>query len=506
MTILNNKFKTKFSVSPEKRDIFLTKIVKDGAEYYTIVDPIQPLEDHMKKYYDYKKAKEKDYYTDISMPGFDVTGILSVYPVYVNDPKKSLNKDSIISYAVTNHTSTYFHYDGYIESDFPLISIGSYDVNTSGKVKTNINMQNINPDFNLFFYAPITRFKNVLSNCSFIIVLNEVQRNDESYIYAINPFQYQENSFLNTLLNYLFLGELSLLQDLIFSIEYKTIEKKYYDYEDNNFNENDYTIYYNAKSNYNNFFTNDQYTEPKKAKIDLEVFTGFHYYLHPSKHYRKYISTNHAYVMSRILSQLGVEKIHGQELYLILGNSSEIIKYFDDVNKVKEYVGINYYNGYYYKAIKQNKEILLIVEKEITNTEELESLGQTSFTCYEYTQSFSFETYLANSELELIENAIINIDKKIQTDKLNYFVQKYNKQNIINLLTANKEVILIREDSYAVGNCKTGTENFIKQFNLDEIEVITCETILNHKYLHGMLNNHEFVRVLLNKLKNETLV
>jgi hypothetical protein len=84
-----------------------------------------------------------------------------------------------------------------------------------------------------------------------------------------------------------------------------------------------------------------------------------------------------------------------------------------------------------------------------------------------------------------------------------YLTDKYNNMSddeLLDYLSKIGDKVITVEDSYAVGNCKSGTESFIQRYKLPP-EKITIKELLNHQDIREMIKNQDFKNVLIGVIK-----
>lgn len=74
---------------------------------------------------------------------------------------------------------------------------------------------------------------------------------------------------------------------------------------------------------------------------------------------------------------------------------------------------------------------------------------------------------------------------------------KNRKDEVFRILNENAEVFLTVQDSYNVGNCQPGTEDFMNRFSLTN--TIPCGDLLKHKSIEEISNSTEFQNVIFKK-------
>ncbi len=90
--------------------------------------------------------------------------------------------------------------------------------------------------------------------------------------------------------------------------------------------------------------------------------------------------------------------------------------------------------------------------------------------------------------------------------ELKYAAEKLAKsEQLMNLLQANRNLVVSLADSYAVGNCQPGTDRFCKLFGITS-ETVLVGDLLDHKKFTLMLANERFEAVLWRVLQNAGLV
>jgi hypothetical protein len=115
-----------------------------------------------------------------------------------------------------------------------------------------------------------------------------------------------------------------------------------------------------------------------------------------------------------------------------------------------------------------------------------------------YDYHLSRETFLFSSYKEIIKNVALNLKRKI--------LSKREKEKFIKLIQdlqngAYDNISLYKEDSYNVGNCEPGTEDFIRKYNLKVEDGITIGDMRQNPNFEDMLKNKQFLRVLFKKFK-----
>jgi hypothetical protein len=119
-----------------------------------------------------------------------------------------------------------------------------------------------------------------------------------------------------------------------------------------------------------------------------------------------------------------------------------------------------------------------------------------------YDYHLSRETFLFSSYGEIIKNVALNLKRKMGLDILS----KREKEKLNKLIQELQEGVhdntsLYKEDSYNVGNCEPGTEDFIRKYNLKVENGITIGDIRQNPSFEDMLKNKQFLRVLFKKFK-----
>ena len=101
---------------------------------------------------------------------------------------------------------------------------------------------------------------------------------------------------------------------------------------------------------------------------------------------------------------------------------------------------------------------------------------------------------------EWVEEMKSELLRKIRTEFLNSarWDKGLQKEKVRELLEANPETLFEVGDSLAVGNCRPGTESWMKDFGLTE--PVTGKQLLEHQKFEDMLKNSRFRAVVINKL------
>ena len=93
-----------------------------------------------------------------------------------------------------------------------------------------------------------------------------------------------------------------------------------------------------------------------------------------------------------------------------------------------------------------------------------------------------------------------NIQKKLHTRCKEMLFNSPEK--IIKLLEQHPNATLTQQDSFAVGNCRKGTLEFIRKFKLP-VDGIRIADLLKHPKLDEMLNDYAFRKVIINKFTDK---
>lgn len=455
------QFKTKFSVSGHARPLFLTRSSVLGEVELGVIDPLV-------------HDTHEQFWTPFWTP-------------FEEKQENSIARELLKS------SQSGLSFNGILENSYPFIELGVYRTDAPS-IKNNINLlKNGESTESCFLYFPIANDEYKLKEAPVIFSYN---RFGESFVILFDI----RDKKLKELIELVYLGKNPY--DFVHDTDnfiFKRIIKDYIDfsYQEEGDERSLDLIIKDKKFEFNlclNDFSLDSYNV-KNHKIDLLKFTQFNYYEYKSVFKLKEYENKPSF-----LGDLKIKLLeHNKEFYyLIMGKYGEVIKYFTKLDDVLEYIGVNpievndkKYYYYFDKASSYNDEnIFNLIEYESPN--------------YEYQIKMSKNEMLFNDIEIFIEKAIENIEIKKQKDQEfeQYLLEKeQEKEKVLNLLSFNKEKTLVLKDSYNVGNCEYGTKNFIKQYFKEGLEEIKIVDLLNHDRIEEIINNKQFLRVVLNKFK-----
>lgn len=349
---------------------------------------------------------------------------------------------------------------GKVYSDFPIIEIGTYNS------KNMYIKNNIKSNSGAFLYAPIDT-RSSKAGYPFVFTINS-SNGSESIVLQLGLSKELEEII-----------DLYLATNETYSyIAYSTFEN--------------IILKCNKEINIPFLDLSEEKTKQYKIKtikkgsnlfgVDLTLFSELNYY----KHFCK--ETYDKEIEHPILEKKGVKRYHGD--YVFLGKYQEPTHFFkannpQDLNTMYELLEINSINNFEYSFIDN---LFIICTKHENKY-------------YEYELLIDYSKKLVYSIDDLINDGIKNINLKIETDKQYLLEKKEKLEKVKNLLAENQENILILQDSYNVGNCEYGTKNFIKQYFKEGLEEIKIADIINHDKINEILNNEQFLRVILSKFK-----
>lgn len=156
-----------------------------------------------------------------------------------------------------------------------------------------------------------------------------------------------------------------------------------------------------------------------------------------------------------------------------------------------------------YEAIPQ-KTYFLVYEKKLSDlhadfndlpTMYMEYEANIPYEVYHAFPRTYREQYMKGKLAEKAFNEIYNMNRR-DTDKQKEIIKKY--------LCDNLSQRLVAQDSYTVGNCIPGTEDFMKAYRIPA-EGITAHGLLKHPRFEQMLEISSFRAVILKKVRNELL-
>jgi len=136
--------------------------------------------------------------------------------------------------------------------------------------------------------------------------------------------------------------------------------------------------------------------------------------------------------------------------------------------------------------------------------------NNTWVTTSSYWPSVEFETELTQIEFcqnidgilrtahEGWKNKVQEIRKDLFRALNNEKIQTERRRDLKVRMAENPEVLVTTEDSYATGNCRVGTEEFMRKFSLESPK--TLGELLKHRSIDEMLLNSYFRRVIERKL------
>lgn len=428
-TILKKEYSKKFEADQNSRNVFITAVINENKEKKLVfIDP------DSSNRITYQDNKLFCYYID----GSGGTWIKIKY-TYISRTQITLR--------------------GKVYSDFPIIEIGTYEVNSKNK-------KNIKSNSGAFLYAPIDT-KNSKAGYPFVFTINS-GNGSESIVLQLGLSKELEEVielYLATNQSYSY-SAYSTFKNIILKCN-KEINIPFLDLSEEKTKE------YKIK------------TIKKGANlfgVDLTLFSELNYY----KHFCK--ETYDKEIEHPILEKKGVKRYHGD--YVFLGKYQEPTHFFkannpQDLNTMYELLEINSVRNFEYSFIDN----LFIICTKYENK------------YYEYELLIDSSKKLVYPIEVLINDGIKNINLKIETDKQYLLEKKEKLEKVKNLLAENQENILILKDSYDVGNCEYGTKSFIKEYFGQDLEKIKIVDIINHNRLNEMLDNEQFLRVILNKFK-----
>lgn len=141
-------------------------------------------------------------------------------------------------------------------------------------------------------------------------------------------------------------------------------------------------------------------------------------------------------------------------------------------------------------AIRQLEGDRLFCWKQSSNYR-VETMAVDLNTGEEYEAVFQapvFDETKAESEL------LDKLSRKVQATKILSNYEKSSMETVRKILKDRPDMTITMEDSYQIGNCAPGTEEFMRKYRLES--PITARELLEHDYFEAMIDNDAFRRVI----------